>query len=162
MTTYGYPVTVRQSYQPTQQGADTGATLYFFKVGDKRIGHPNRKSEWDVANSKFVDTDVQRMEITFQISALVRQVPATTTTQKTASDYLNMAAMIMQSREFINAVQAAGVAILKIGEVRNPYFKDDKDQFEASPSFDFTLMYNRTMIRDGKAVELIEFNTKRV
>lgn len=162
MTAYGCPVTIRQSYQPTQQGAETGASLYFYKIGDKRIGHPNRQSEWDVLNSKFVDTDFQRVETTFQITALVRQIPTATTTQKTASDYLNIASMYMQGREFINALQSAGVAILKIGDIRNPYFKDDRDQFEASPSFDFTLMYNRTMIRDGKAVELIEFNTERV
>lgn len=162
MTTYGYPVTMRQSYQPTQQGAETGASLYFYKVGDKRIGHPKRQSEWDIASAKFVDTDVQRMETTFQVTALVRQIPATTTTQPTASDYINIAAMYMQSREFINMIQADGVAITKIGDIRNPYFKDDKNQFEASPSFDFTLIHNRSLIRDGRGIESVEFNIRGI
>lgn len=162
MTTYGHTVTVRQSYQPTMQGAETGASLYFFKVADKRIGQPNRKSVWNAGLSKFIDTDLQRMEITFQINALVKQVATTTTTQPTASDYLNTAAMLMQSSNFVNALKEAGIAILNIGEIRNPYFKNEKDQFEASPSFDFTLVYNRVLVRDGLAVEVINLNVNRV
>jgi hypothetical protein len=68
----------------------------------------------------------------------------------------------MQGREFINILQVAGVALLKISDIRNPYFKDDRDQFQASPSFDFTLIYNRSLIRDGQAIESIEFNIDRV
>lgn len=159
MTAYGYTITMRQSYQPTQQGADIEPSLYFYKISDKRIGHPIRKSEWDTLNAKFIDTDFQRTETTFQVTALVRQTPESS---KTASDYLNVCTLYMQGREFINALQASGAALLKISDIRNPYFKDDRDQFQASPSFDFTLIYNRSLIRDGQAIESIEFNVDRV
>jgi len=163
MTTYGYPVTVRQSYQPTTQGAEISPALYFTKVDAKRIGNPKRDSTWDAINLKFVDTDIQRSEVTFQVTALVRQIPqATTQTQPTAADYAETAAMIVNSLNFINTMQASGIGVVRITEVRNPYFKNDRDQYEASPSFDITFIYNRTLVRDGLALTSITFNTDRV
>lgn len=159
---YGVNVIVKQSYQPTMQGAETNPTLYFFKIADKRIGHPERKSTWNALTSKFSDADVQRMETTFQVSGLVRQVPQTTTTSLTASDVLNVASMVMQSRETIDALVSHNIGILRITEIRNPYFKDDRDQFQSSPSFDFTIVHNQSIIRLGKAVEAFEYNIKGV
>ena len=162
MTTYGYPITIRQSYQPNQQGAETGAALYFSKIGDKRIGNPKRSSIWDDVAGKFDYTDMQRVETTFQITALVKQTATTVQTQKTASDYLNMASVIMNGMEFIRALQNAGVGILRVTNIRNPYFKNDKDQFEASPSFDFTVIYNRELARFAEPIQTIEFNYNMV
>lgn len=162
MTAYGHPVTIMQSFQPTQQGAENGASLYFFKVDDKRIGHPSRKSIWDTLLGKTIDTDTQRMEATFQVNALVKQIPQTNQTQPTASDYLNVCSMLVQGGEFVEALRNAGIAILRVSEIRNPYFKNDKDQYEAMPSFDFTIAYNRTLIRDGKTIETIGLNVNRV
>lgn len=159
MTAYGYPVIIKQSYQPTEQGSDSEPQLFFTKVGDKRLGHPQRKSVWDTLLGKQIDTDTQLMEATYQLTALVRQTP---TSEKTASDYAHTAAMLMSGSEFLLALKAGGVGLLRITEVRNPYMKDDRDQFQASPSFDFTLSFNRDIIRDGKAIALIEINTERV
>jgi len=159
LTANGISATVKQSFQPTEEGAESDASLYFFKVGDKRIGSPLRKSEWDTLLGKEIDTDVQLHEATWQLSAWVRQTPSSTVT---ASDVLATAGMIMQGAQFIEAVKEYGIGILRITDIRNPYFKDDRDQFQASPSFDFVISYNRSMGRDGKAVSLIEFNTTRV
>lgn len=159
MTAYGYSVIIKQSFQPTEQGADSEPQLFFTKVSDKRLGHPQRKSVWDTLLGKQIDTDTQLMEATYQITALVRQ---TSSSEKTASDYAHTAAMLMNGAEFISTLKASGVGILRITDVRNPYMKDDRDQFQASPSFDFTLSFNRDIIRDGKAVSLIEIKTERV
>lgn len=159
LTANGITANVRQSYQPTEQGAESVPSLYFFKVGDKRIGSPSRKSVWDTLLGKEIDTDTQLHEATFQISAWVRQ---TTTTTETASDILSSVAMIMQGSQFIEALKANGIGILRITDLRNPYFKDDRDQFQASPSFDFAISYNRTLVRDGRALSQIVINTARV
>lgn len=159
LTANGITATMRQSYQPTEQGAESGAALYFFKVGDKRIGHPKRSSAWNSLLGKEIDTDTQLHESTWQISAWVRQTP---TSDQTASDVLAITAMYMQGAQFVEALKAAGVGILRVTDLRNPYFKDERDQFQSSPSFDFTISYNRTMIRDGRAISLVDINTKRV
>ena len=157
MTALSHSVTIIQSNQPTVQGAVKSDSMYFYKIGDKRVGHPHRINEWDTLAGAMVDNDVQLMEATFQLSALVRQ-PDTIT----ASDLLNDAAMIMQSDSFIKTLKNAGVGILRIGEIRNPYFQDDRDQFQAMPSFDFILSYNRSINRTGKVISAYEFDINRV
>lgn len=147
MTALGHTVPILQSYQPTKQGAATAPAMYFYKIGDRRLGSPRRLSEWDALSGAMIDYDTQLMETTFQLSALVRQ-PDTLT----ASDILNDAAMVMQSEQFIKTLKAGGVGILRVGEIRNPYFGDDRDQFQAMPSFDFIVSYNRTVNRSSKVI----------
>lgn len=132
-------VAVKQNYQPTQQGANSQATVYFFKVNNRRYGFLGRRDVWDSINNKMVHTEAQYMECTFQVSALVRQSPCNIS--YTASDLVNEVASIMQSDNTRAILNSSGVGILRVTDVRNPYFVDDKDQFEASPSFDFTLTF---------------------
>ena len=58
---------------------------------------------------------------------------------------MNLIASILQSSATIAAFEAQGVGIYHIGDVRNPYFTDDKDRFEASPSLDFTLTHKQVV-----------------
>lgn len=133
-------VAVKQSYQPTQQGPNTIPTVYFFKINSRRYGFLGRRDKWDSINNKMVHTEAQYMETTFQISTLVRQSPHTPN-EYTASDLANEVASIMQSDSTRDILNSSGVGILRVTDIRNPYFVDDKDQFEASPSFDFTLTF---------------------
>ena len=159
---YGLNVILKQSYQPTMQGAETDATLYFFNIGDKILGSPYRASVWNTTTLEYEDRDFQRIETTWQLNAHVRQKPQATTTQPTAKDVINIARMVMQTREFIETLQSSGLGILRVTDIRNPYFKDDRDQFQASPSFDFTLVHNQSMIRQGKTISSYEYNIKGV
>ena len=47
----------------------------------------------------------------------------------------------MQSDKTRDILNESGVGILRITDVRNPYFQDDRDNFEASPNFDITFVY---------------------
>ena len=131
-------VIVKQSNQPTQQGINTSPTVYFFKVSSKRYGFLGRYDKW--TNSQMTHTEVQYMEATFQVSALVLQYP-TTPNQYTASDLVYEVSSIMQSDNTRDILNNSGIGILRITDLLNPYFLDDRDQFEASPSFDFVLTY---------------------
>jgi hypothetical protein len=153
--------TVKQAYQPTQQGINTNPCVYFFKVGDRRYGFLKRSDVWDEDESVMVHTERQRYETTFQINALVRQNPGDTA-GFTASDIVNIVSDILQSDSTIKILQNAEVGILRITEVRNPYFMDDRDQFEASPSFDFVLLHNQDYITTTPIVERTEFGIYRV
>jgi hypothetical protein len=87
----------------------------------------------------MVHHERQYYETTFRIQALVLQ--NVKNPGYTASDLANEVASIMQSDSTRTVLNSQGVGILRIHEISNPYFKDDRDNFEALPSFDFTLIY---------------------
>jgi hypothetical protein len=154
-------VIVKQANQPTQQGVNTPPTVYFYKVGDHRYGFLRRSDEWDTINNIMVHTELQQYETTFQISALVLQNPLTPD-QYTASDLVNEVAAIMQS-DFTRVILFnADVGILRVTDVVNPYFTDDRDQFEASPSFDFILTHKQTRVTQDPVIDSYEYDIKRV
>ena len=155
-------VKVQQSNQPTMQGINTNPTVYFYKIGDRRFGWRKGEDVWDTINSIMVHTELQYYETTFQISALVLQSPKNPS-QYTASDLVNEVAAILQSDNTIQTLEAQSVGILRVTDVRNPYFMDDRDNFEASPSFDFTLTHQQIRISGDPVIELpILLNIKRV
>jgi len=134
-------VTVKQSNQPTMQGINTNPTVYFFKLNNKRYGYLGRDDVWN--GSQIVHTETQYFETVFQVAALVLQNP-NFINLPTASDLVNEVASIMQSDNTRAILNLSGIGILRISDVLNPYFVDDKDNFEASPTFDFTLVYENT------------------
>lgn len=143
LTGLGYTgVSVVSSNQPTQQGVNTPPTVYFFKVSDHRFGSLRRIDYWDSMTSEMVHKEVQDYETTFQISSLVIQNPLVTNSY-TASDLVNSVALVLQSSSTLQQLYANDVGIYRITDIRNPYFTDDKDRFEASPSFDFTLTHKQ-------------------
>jgi hypothetical protein len=136
-------VITQQSNQPTMQGINTLPTVFFFKVGNKRYGFLGRQDTWDPVHNIMVHTETQIYETTFQVNALVLQYPHNPYGY-TASDLVNEVASIMQSDNTRAILLQDNVMILRITDIRNPYFVDDRDQFEAIPSFDFTLTYPQT------------------
>lgn len=146
-----YGVLVSQNYQPTMQGSSTGPVVYFFKVGNHRYGFLNRKDEWDPINNVMTHTESFFQESQFQVSALVTQDPTNVDTY-TASDLCNAVAEIMQSDVVWEALQEQDVGIYRITDVRNPYFIDERDRYEAFPSFDFTLTYNNINITQSPII----------
>lgn len=153
-------VIVKQNYEPTAQGANTTPTVYFQKIGDKRYGYTGRFDNYNSANDNFDHTEVQRYETTFQVSTLVRQNPQVV--GFTASDLLNYVAMVLNSDTVRDAMEAEGVGLLRVIDVANPFFTDDRDQFEASPSFDFILAHNRIYAAVVPVVDYYDFDIKRV
>src|SRR6185437_7605808 len=150
----------KQAYQPTQQGTDTPPTVYFYKVGDKRYGFLRRDSIWNTVDSVMEHIEEQWYETVFQMSALVIQKPSNPS--YTASDLVNEAAAILQSDSAREQLLLKEVGILRVTDVRNPYFTDDRDRFEASPSFDFILTHKQTRVSIDPVIESFEFNIKRV
>lgn len=147
-------VIVKQNNQPTQQGINTTPTVYFSKVTDHRYGWPRRSDKWNANLNRIDHTESQIYETTFQIQALVLQDPANPS--YTASDLVNEVAHIMQSDKTIAILKSAGVGIYRITDIRNPYFVDDRDQFEASPNFDFTLTHQQIRVSTTPKVDDIK------
>jgi len=164
----GFSVAVKQSYQPTRQGVNAGPTLYLHKLYDERMGSVGVSEQWigssvaaeddtvvtaenateiqgDNANGFMQHTETQQYVTYFQATALSVQDPSNINSL-TASDIANYAVSILQGTAFVSAIEAQGVGILKVGQIRNPYFDDDRQRFEASPSFDFGLTHKQIIV----------------
>lgn len=146
---------IKQAFQPTQQGVNTGPTAYLYKIGDARIGSPARKDEYNSSTNRMVHTEMQQYESTFQISTLATQNPSTSE-KYTASDILNLISYILQSSDTIAALEAQGVGILRVRMLTNPYFTDDRQRNEASPALEFVLTHKQTITTNVPAVRTVE------
>ncbi len=156
-TNAGIPdIIIKQSFQPTKQGVNSAPTAYMFKVGDRRVGSPYRTDIWDAGLEKMVHTEMQQYESTFQIAALVTQDPSTPAAM-TASDVLNRISYILQSSASIQSLEDYDLGILRITDVRNPYFENDKEQYQASPSFDLTITHKQSIITQTPIITLTEY-----
>lgn len=155
-------VEVKQNFQPIQQGPNTAPTIYLFKIGDRRYGSPRRAYVPNAAPALMDRTETQQMETTFQATALAVMGGPNDFNQLTASDLANTVAAIMQSDEGQAQLWAAGVGILRVTDVRNPPFTNDRKQFEFSPSFDFVLTHKRSLVSVAPAVVTTESGFYRV
>ena len=153
----GLNISATQSYQPLNQGIELGESVYFFKVSDNRRGTTGIYEEWNILAGEKIRTEVLEYETTFQVNAYSIQDPSNTN-QLTASDIVNVVLEILQSQDTIITFRNAGVGILRISDVRNPYFNNERSDFEASANFDFTLSYKRTREKVIPIVTELETN----
>lgn len=154
-------VKLARNFQPRQQGANNSPYVYFFKIGDHRYGHPEKKDVWNATAGTFDHIEIQQYESTYQFSAWVPQDPKDVT-GLTESDILNTVSGIIQSDLILAAFRVQEVGILRVTDVRNPYIVDDRDRFEAVPSFDVILTHKRTSVSTIPAVVTYEANMGRV
>lgn len=132
-------------------------------VGTYNLNYPpgTVASEAMTSIGAWVYTESEVVASTFQCSGLATQNPANIESL-TASDIANLAAYVLQSAATIAAFEAQGVGVLRIPSVRNPYFTDDRQRYEASPSFDFTITHRQTIITTVPTVTETEFHVDRV
>lgn len=129
--------------QPTQEGIPSVPTVYYTKLHDKPYGFVSDEEYTDEDDNR-ISSSSQACETTFQIDARVTQDPSDLTIP-TASDLVNFVALLMNTAITIGTLAASGIGILRVSEIGNQYFTDDRDNQEAFPSFDFTLTHTRTI-----------------
>lgn len=153
-----------QAFQPTDQGVPTANSAFIYKLFDKRYGFVEVIEKWDEEHQLEIHTELQQYETTFQMSALAGQDP-NNPTQMTASDILNLIASILQSTDTVAALESTqplAMGIMRITDVRNPYFGNDRGQQQASPSFDFTISHKQVIVTNDPTLETVEFQFFRV
>jgi hypothetical protein len=153
-------VVVQQANQPTQQGIPTAPTVYFYKTHTRRYGFLGRHDNWDGLSNRMVHNERQYYETTFRFQFLVLQnvkMPA-----YTAADLADEVASILQSDKTLAILNAQKVGVLRITDIVNPYFTDDRDNFEALPSFDFVMLYLNDRISANPIVDSFESGIYRV
>lgn len=141
----GWNYGVLQKDQPTQQGIPYAPTIFFEKLFDRAYGHPMVTYAYNASPNSFSETEDQIVETTFQISALVIQEP-TDLSIPTASDVIHYMRAYLTSRAVIHTMVKQEVAIQKVTELRNPYFQDERHNYEANPSFDIVYIHQRPYV----------------
>ncbi len=152
---------IKQQYQPMPQGTPSDPVIFLHKINDYRYGYPQRKSVWEQEAKRLVHEESIWMQTSFQVNALAPQDPAQSDLL-TASDLLNLSAIILQSDATRQTLQAHGIGIYRVQDIRQIYFVNDRQQFEASPSFDFTLTHRHVITSCAPVVEAFEQNIYRV
>lgn len=136
-------VQVLQNYQPDNEGRVTGPVVYIHKISDPRYGWQSRVESENPLTGRIIRKESQWMRSGYQFTCMAPGYPA---------DLANTCAMLMNSRSVIESLMAQGVGIERITEIRTPYFKNDKDQFEQTPSFDVIFTHQRTITTGGEVV----------
>jgi len=144
----GFPVI--QKNQPNLEGATTGSAIYFEKLFDKSNGFPMMEETYiapvltpPVVSGGFREREYTNYETTLQISAFALQ-DVNNTSAPTASDIVLAACGLLQARALVRLWQPIGLGILRVTTpITNPYFTNDKQQYEASPSFDLIVTHKR-------------------
>lgn len=155
----GFPnVKLKQDFQPAQDGTNTQPTAYIHLIGDHRFGSPKKTNSYDSVSGAFINTMTEFYESKFQISTLALVDPRNpaSVAAPTARDIANMITAILQSDSTLRTFSAQGVRIYRIEDIRKPNFIDDKNRFEASPNFDFTVTHEQDIISSVPKVSKID------
>lgn len=150
-----------RAFQPRQGGRPELGFFSYYLVSTRRHGFPGFRDEYAPADDEFRHHQSQVYEARYQFSALVPQNPEDAAAP-TEHDVLCRLADIMAGVRFREALHAQQVGILRILDVRNPYYTDERDRFAASPSFDAVLTYSRSRVETVAPIAATEFNLYRV
>ena len=159
-------VPVIQFDLPTLQGRPSGPAVLLQKLpGDKRYGWTKREDYPDPdVPTQMIHRETQWYESTLQIEALGPPAASdgAALPSSTASDLVNLAAAILQSDRAIADLRVLGLAVLRVTTVRNPFMKNDRDQYEAVPSFDLVVTHEQVMLSTTPAATVGELRMARV
>lgn len=153
----GWNYAVVQKNQPTEQGVSSAPTIFFEKLFDEKYGWPGTCLVYNETTKQYDETETQLYATTFQISAWVRQDP-NNLALPTASDVANYVARYIASRHVAFIFQQSQLGILRVSQVRNPYFKDDSDRYEANPNFDFVITHANPVVFEVPAATTFKEN----
>ncbi len=142
----GWPYIVSQKVQPEQEGVPTTPTVFFQKLDDHEYGQQSSEFTYRPSPGDFEAKEMQVVVTMFQVTSLVIQNPSDLSIP-TASDVLQQIKMYLQHRITMATMRAAGASLIRITDIRNPYFVDDKMRYEAHPSFDVHLQHERSVSR---------------
>lgn len=135
-------VTVKQAYQPNQQGMPSGPTIFMNLLPAHRFGWRGASDVWNPDEEVMEHTEIQPYEQTMRISTFVRQDPENEA-QLLAPDLANFAAYILQSEATLAFLRENGIGVQRITNIFPSYFYDDKDRFETGPSFEVVLTHKQ-------------------
>ena len=147
------PNQVRQSYQPKSHGTPSPPFVYIHRISSHRYGFQSSRS-MDMLGEQ-IETETQTIEKVFQIGGeALEETP--TLAELTAYDYVENTSIILNSQYARERLKLAGICLLRITDIRNPYFMNERERYQQDPSFDFTVIYTQTRSRIIPSIESID------
>lgn len=143
ISTQNYNLPVIQLNQPHQQALTSEGAVYFSFLFDHKHGWQQNKTEYVAARGDFTETSTQHVESRVQISVLQEEEPGVI--KRTAKDIAHELSMRMAAPGSLKRFRQKNVGILRVLDVQNPAFVDDKERYERFPSFDVVFTHNRTV-----------------
>lgn len=150
-------VLVKRAFQPTSQAHGQEPLLLLHRYGSRRYGFQGQRYEYRPDGNggvKLIKVEVWHKEDTYQAYALVDRAPEDE--GFTAKDLLEHLGGYLQSDEGLRALKAEGLGILRISEIIETQYEDDKDTFKISFSLRFTLAYRQETESEIPAVTSID------
>ena len=147
----GFSAEVIQAFQPVQEGVNLTPVVTVNRIMANRYGWPEDTSFWNEDTLAMKRREGYWLECTYQVNAL-QAIPDVQGTEKTAFDYIDAVAAILQTSSTIEAFRMEGIGILRVQPLRVTYWLDDKEQHEQTPSFDFVLTYRQAVEADTNFV----------
>lgn len=158
----GHPeVDVTSSFQPDNQGRISGPVLYFAESLDAPYGAQKTGTSHDIGTGQTIDTSMQRWRISYLVQGFA---PANKTdlTVLRAADVAKLALMLLKSPVFLKALKANNMGIETIGSTKPNFVVNDRAQYEAGPSFEFTMSYRRSIIQKSAIIQTADIAIHRV
>lgn len=152
---------VQADYQVTQQGTPTASFISLHNIANRRYGHPKNKTVYNEIDNKLEQTEGVIVERTYQVSAYTLEEPDDMDTPN-AYDLCATTAQILQLERTQRLLKNDGISILRIADIREGYFTDDKDRNEKNPTFDFIICYDDMVTTEADALQSIEQNVYSV
>lgn len=147
---YSESVTIKRSFQPTQQKVPTSFFAYLFQIHNRRFGWQGSEDIWDDETETMIHVDRYIYNKTIQLSTQTITSPKS---QFTSGDVAESIAAYLMTPKVISSWKAQGMEIIRIIDVRHPHFVNDANRFEGDPSFDFVLSYTQEIESTGVAVD---------
>ena len=161
LTNAGLDFPVVQLVQPTQQGTETGGTVYIQKLFDKVAGWSQRKKTYKSENKNFENKEDTQYVTTIQISALNPQTPGDTSAP-TASDVVNIVKLHLCHNTTLQKLRQKNIGLFRVIDVSNNYFHNDLSRFQAMPGFQLSFTHVRSMTINTPRLERIESHVYKV
>lgn len=161
MAQTGMPVDVQAAFQPTNQGTQVAPFIAIHYVSSRRYGFPQVVETYNASTTSFDRVESYILEETYQFTAYAMADPANTT-PPTAYDYAKRAAAVLQSAQLRGILLKYGIGFQRVTDIRTPFFIDDRERQEMSPSFDFTITREETVNYSVPVVVDTEIDIHRV
>jgi hypothetical protein len=154
---------VKRAYQPSTQSDGDAPRLLLHRVSSRRYGAQGQRLLRDHrpdGSLRIRERSIWRNEDVYQAVALVNRGPQDS--GYTARDVLEHLAEHLQSRAALATLRAAGLGILRIGEVTETPYEDEADVYRFSVGLKFTITYRQTRDREIPAAVTEEFRAYRI
>lgn len=111
---------------------------------------------WQGHNTRQgITSMMQNQQDTYQIQCYTPNDPSNAT-QQTATDLAEIIRMILQSPQYIAGLQAQGIGMQRPTDVKPLVFKNEADQYEDYPTFEFTVSYKSSIVLPENEITSID------